>query len=120
MRRRALAYKTKHLMVLWGDDFKFKRAGIQFRNMDLLMQAVRADTGLNIDLRYSTPREYFEAVYRDALTRDVKFMLYSKDFFPYADNADSYWTGYYTTRPTLKVSLLLSKMFQRQVISGSS
>lgn len=24
------------------------------------------------------------------------------DFFPYASNEQSYWTGYYSTRPTLK------------------
>jgi alpha-mannosidase II len=30
------------------------------------------------------------------------FPLLKGDFFPYADNADNFWTGYYTTRPSLK------------------
>lgn len=27
----------------------------------------------------------------------------SGDFLPYADNAKSFWVGYYVTRPALKV-----------------
>ena len=28
--------------------------------------------------------------------------LRSDDFFPYADNKDGFWTGYFTSRPALK------------------
>jgi hypothetical protein len=32
---------------------------------------------------------------------------YVGDFFPYADNADSYWTGYFSSRSQLKGSCAL-------------
>lgn len=47
---------------------------------------------------YSTPNDYMEVIKSLNYTWPTK----SDDFFPYADNAHAYWTGYYTSRPTLK------------------
>ena len=49
---------------------------------------------LGCTISYSTASEYFDHVHRTK----VAFPLYDSDFFPYADNGESYWTGYYTTR----------------------
>lgn len=71
-----------------------------------------------IHIQFGTLSDYFEAVKAE----DVAHPYYDGDFFPYADNEDSYWTvsvhtrgkrdrcltdcastqGYYTTRPLLK------------------
>ncbi len=102
---RAAAYRTRHLLVPFGDDFKFKFASTQFSNMDQLINYINthsADFG-GAHIRYSTPSEYFAAAAADAAARSLTVMRWTGDFFPYADNGDSYWTGYFTTRPTLKV-----------------
>lgn len=64
---------------------------------------------LGLTIQYSTLSEYFTAVRSEAISTNLKFPVLppGNDFFPYADNADSYWTGYYVTRPLLKVRLPL-------------
>ena len=59
---------------------------------------------LNVEVHYSTPSLYFAAVRESALAAAIKFPVQpaGRDFFPYADNKDSYWTGYYVSRPLLK------------------
>ena len=47
---------------------------------------------------YSTPSIYVETKNRANLTWTTK----QDDIFPYADGADAYWTGYFTSRPALK------------------
>ena len=104
MKGRANAYRTKHLLVTFGDDFKFKNANLQFQNMDLIIKAINNNPGLGVSIRYSTLSEYFSAVHSESQQKNIAFPFHRGDFFPYADNGDSYWTGYYSTRPTLKVS----------------
>eukprot|EP01104_Vermistella_antarctica_P015687 TRINITY_DN5202_c0_g4_i2.p1 TRINITY_DN5202_c0_g4~~TRINITY_DN5202_c0_g4_i2.p1 ORF type:complete len:1225 (+),score=354.91 TRINITY_DN5202_c0_g4_i2:133-3807(+) len=97
MKSKSHAYPTKNLLITFGDDFKFRNAGRQFSNMDKVIEAVNeANDGVHV--QYGTVSDYFKAVHDSHQT----FPLYSGDFFPYADNSDSYWTGYYTTRPVLK------------------
>jgi hypothetical protein len=99
LRQRMSSYKSGHLLVPFGDDFKFKAADRQFANMDRLIEHINQNTDqYRMKIRYSTLSEYFEAVSR----ANVRFPLLQGDFFPYADNEDSYWSGYYTTRPLLK------------------
>lgn len=43
-----------------------------------------------IKIRYSTPSEYFDILKREA--KNTQFPVFRNDFFPYADNEDSYWT----------------------------
>ena len=70
--------------------------------MGHVIEALNRRTELKIHARYSTLSEYFSAVHNEATQKTIQFPLYQLDFMPYADNGDSYWTGYYTTRPTLK------------------
>ncbi|SPQ93940.1 Alpha-mannosidase [Plasmodiophora brassicae] len=99
LRRRMTAYRSPHLLVPFGDDFKFRNANLQFRNMDQLIDYINDNPErYQMRLQYSTLSDYFGAV----AASNAKFATVQGDFFPYADNDDSLWTGYYTTRPFLK------------------
>ena len=103
---RSGAYRTSHVMVPFGDDFKFMNAEVQFENMDKLIRAINDDPDNGVTIRYSTPSEYFTAARQEATAKRVAFPVFEHaDFYPYADNRDSYWTGYYTTRPHLKARI---------------
>ena len=51
-----------------------------------------------MNIFYSTPSCYLKAVH------DAKLQWTTKDddFFPYASDPHSYWTGYFSSRPTIK------------------
>jgi hypothetical protein len=66
-------------------------------NIDILMKHFNAKYS-NVQLQYSTPTEYLTAVH-DA---DIEWPTKYDDMFPYADNADGFWTGYFTSRAHLK------------------
>lgn len=54
--------------------------------------------GDKVNLFYSTPSCYLKALHDADLTWPEK----SDDFFPYASDPHTYWTGYFTSRPTQK------------------
>lgn len=58
----------------------------------------RQQNGSLVNLFYSTPSCYLKALH-DA---DLEWTTKSDDFFPYASDPHAYWTGYFTSRPTLK------------------
>lgn len=49
-------------------------------------------------IKYATPSEYIDAIYKDNITYPTK----KDDFFPYADYTDAYWSGYFTSRVSIK------------------
>lgn len=54
--------------------------------------------GLKVNLFYSTPSCYLKSLYDAGITWPTK----TDDFFPYASDPHAYWTGYFTSRPTIK------------------
>ena len=52
-----------------------------------------------VQVFYSTPSRYVKA--KQAETT-VQWPLKEDDFFPYADGPHMFWTGYFTSRPSLK------------------
>jgi len=48
---------------------------------------------------YSTPTAYADAKNAEGTAWAVK----SDDFFPYSDSDHAFWTGYFTSRPLLKL-----------------
>lgn len=57
----------------------------------------------NLKLQWSDPDYYYETIKTHFLENSaISFSQNLHDFFPYADNPNSYWTGFYTSRPALK------------------
>ncbi|KAF3786699.1 Alpha-mannosidase [Nymphaea thermarum] len=88
--------RTNHIMWTMGTDFKYQYARTWFRQMDKLIHYVNKDGRVNA--LYSTPSIYTDAKH----AANESWPLKTDDFFPYADRANAYWTGYFTSRPAFK------------------
>ncbi|KAG1354131.1 Alpha-mannosidase [Cocos nucifera] len=88
--------RTNHIMWTMGDDFQYQYAESWFRQMDKLIHYVNKDG--RVHALYSTPSIYTDAKYAANESWPLKF----DDYFPYADAANAYWTGYFTSRPAFK------------------
>ena len=85
-------------MFKMGSDFHYSNADLWFRNLDILIERVNGAKA-GVFAFYSTPELYLKARAAENLTWPV----YTNDFFPYADCKHCYWTGYYSSRPSLKI-----------------
>ncbi|XP_057982566.1 alpha-mannosidase At3g26720 [Malania oleifera] len=88
--------RTNHIMWTMGTDFRYQYANSWFRQMDKFIHYVNKDGRVNA--LYSTPSIYTGAKY----ATHESWPLKTDDFFPYADHANAYWTGYFTSRPAFK------------------
>ena len=81
-----------------GGDFHYSNARMWFKNADKLKKYINSHPEYGLNIIYSTPNEYMAAIHEERATYPVK----SDDFFPYADDPHSFWTGYFTSRVALK------------------
>jgi len=94
-----VGYRTNNILLYYGEDFAFNEADINYENIEMIMDYVNTNMKGKMKMIYSTPTQYFDSV----LNSGAKFDKHSNyDFFPYADNAHCYWTGYFTSRANLK------------------
>ena len=84
-------------MIPWGDDFWYSNADLTFRNLENYIKYFN-ETYDDITLLYSTPSEYINALKEE----NIKWPVRYDDMFPYADQTDDYWTGYFTSRADYK------------------
>jgi len=99
MKEERVGYRTNNLLLYYGEDFAFNEADINYENIEMIMDYVNKNMKGKMKMVYSTPTQYFDSV----LKSGVKFEKHSNyDFFPYADNAHCYWTGYFSSRANLK------------------
>ncbi|XP_035261901.1 lysosomal alpha-mannosidase [Anguilla anguilla] len=119
----AALYRTNHIIMTMGSDFQYENANLWYKNLDKLIRYVNAlqSQGSKVNLLYSTPSCYLQELHRANLTWSVK----TDDFFPYADDAHDFWTGYFTSRPALKAyervsNSLLQVCNQLEVLGGPS
>ncbi|TRY75861.1 hypothetical protein TCAL_00619 [Tigriopus californicus] len=92
-------FDSEHIMFTMGDDFTYQDAGPFFNELDTLVSLVNersSETGVHV--LYSTPSCYLKALNEEQAVLPTK----TDDFFPYASSVNSYWTGYFTSRPTFK------------------
>ncbi|KAK7070039.1 carbohydrate binding [Halocaridina rubra] len=96
-----------------GSDFQFTSAAVWYKNLDKLIKYVNArqQNGSNVNVFYSTPSCYLHSLHTANLTWPTK----TDDFFPYASNNHSYWTGYFTSRPALKGYVRQTNNFMQAV-----
>ncbi|CAM4731854.1 unnamed protein product [Leuciscus chuanchicus] len=99
--KQASIYKTNHIIMTMGSDFQYENANLWYKNMDKLIKYVNAlqAKGSMVNVLYSTPSCYLQELNLANLTWPLK----TDDFFPYADDAHDFWTGYFTSRPALKL-----------------
>lgn len=78
----------------------------------------------NVTLMYSTPGQYLDALIASNTTWPVRY----DDLFPYADQPQDYWTGYFTSRQGAKKQVRYasaffhsaSKLYSLQAINQTS
>ncbi|KAJ1527978.1 hypothetical protein ONE63_007908 [Megalurothrips usitatus] len=99
-KEQAAKYRSDNVILTMGDDFNYQAANMWFSNMDKLIRYVNNHQKPEdkVHMFYSTPSCYLKAVHDSNNTWSVK----EDDFFPYASDPHAYWTGYYTSRPTIK------------------
>ncbi|XP_076297759.1 lysosomal alpha-mannosidase II [Lasioglossum baleicum] len=96
-KEQASHYRTNNIILTMGEDFNYQQAEMWYTNLDRLIKYVR-ELRPDVNIFYSTPSCYLKAVH-DA---DLQWSTKDDDFFPYASDAHSYWTGYFSSRPAVK------------------
>lgn len=91
-------YRGNHMLAPFGCDFTFANAKMNFNQMDTLIDYFNAHNEANITLMYSTPGAYIDALNKQDITWPVKY----DDMFPYSDNPQDYWSGYFASRQSAK------------------
>ena len=109
MLKQAESYATNHTIVTMGMDFHYRDANKWYTNLDILVDEIQSNPQrYKINLVYSTPSCYLKNIHKQA---HVSWSVKLDDFFPYADAHNSYWTGYFTSRPGLKYQIVLGNNF---------
>jgi len=112
--------ETMNIMWTLGSDFQHMLSEAWMTNLDKLIDGINKMSNGTVKAMYSTPSIYTKAKNAEKVTWSVK----TDDFFPYADGADNYWTGYFTSRPALKRYIRVQSAFLQvarhmELFSGS-
>ena len=93
-------YCHNDVFILMGEDFTYENAEENFVKLDDLISYMNKEKEFKDKLivKYSTPGEYMKSI----MHTNISFPTKEDDMFPYSDGADSYWTGYFTSRPNDK------------------
>jgi lysosomal alpha-mannosidase len=98
-----------------GSDFTFMNARQNFKNLDKLMKYVNSHPELGIHVEYSTPSKYMKRVAEVSKKENITYPKKTDDFFPYAMEPQGYWTGFFTSRPSLKAVVKESSRYLQKV-----
>jgi hypothetical protein len=98
-RNRASWFRHDHLLIPYGCDFAHQNAYYTMYQMEQLMAYINSNSTYNVSVFFSTLADYTKAVNDLNLVWDFE----DEDFFDYIDSPHSWWTGYFTSRPLLKL-----------------
>lgn len=100
VKQRAAWFRTPHVLWPWGCDKQFFNASVQFDNMDPLLEYINNHSvQFGISVQYATLNDYFQALHDFNVTWYIRD---HHDFLPYSSEPQQAWTGFYTSRSTLK------------------
>ncbi|XP_011151265.1 lysosomal alpha-mannosidase isoform X1 [Harpegnathos saltator] len=91
-------FRTNNIILTMGGDFTYQYAEMYYTNLDKLIRYTNDRNGSTVNVLYSTPSCYLKALHE----QDLRWPTKSDDFFPYASDPHAYWTGYFSSRPTVK------------------
>jgi alpha-mannosidase II len=104
-RKKSQLFKTNVLLVPLGDDFRYDREDEvikQYTNYEKLFSYINSHQELRTKVQFGTLSEYRKAI-NEEYGSVSGFPTLSGDFYTYADRADHYWSGYFTSRPFFKL-----------------
>jgi hypothetical protein len=90
-------YRYNHIMIPYGGDFEWTSAHLIFSNLDKVLPYINNNYS-NVTIMYSTPSKFLDAIYNLSASWPVRY----EDMVPYSDPLNAYWTGFFTSRPTIK------------------
>jgi len=94
-------HRTNHVALPWGCDFAYQNAAQNYEEMEKLIDYVNTRNQVNVVFLQSTPGRYVDALKATATT----FPVYYNDMYPYSDAPNEYWSGYFSSRPSGKISV---------------
>ncbi len=97
IKERSNHQKGNHIFLPMGDDFQYKNAHEWYKNMDKLIHYANQDGKVNVF--YSTLGLYTKEKNKET---NIAWNVKTDDFMPYANNVNGWWSGYFTSRPTVK------------------
>ncbi|XP_048220300.1 epididymis-specific alpha-mannosidase [Perognathus longimembris pacificus] len=100
VKQRAAWFRTPHVLWPWGCDKQFFNASVQFANMDPLLEHVNSHAAqFGVSVQYATLGEFFHGLHTLNATWSVRD---HHDFLPYSSERWQAWTGFFTSRSSLK------------------
>ncbi|UJR27289.1 hypothetical protein I4U23_008584 [Adineta vaga] len=97
-------YNSKNIAVIYGGDFEYEDATQYFQNIDAMISTInnlqnRTNEKFKYNVHYSTPTCFVHAISKEKRSWPVR----EGDFLSYAHRAHAFWTGFYTSRPGIKL-----------------
>ena len=116
----AYTKKGQNIFIPFGCDFSFQNARADYQYLERLMSYASKHNTANMKFVMSTPSDYVDAVKKENVTWPVRY----GDTYPYAETANDYWNGYYSSRAGAKKQVkdasalhnAESKLFAQRVI----
>lgn len=115
----------QNVMVLVGDDFTHANAYMSFHELEQIIDMVnKKSSELNMTLIMSTPGAYVDALKAEKVKWPVRY----DDLLNYYEDKWSFWSGYYTSRPSYKKQIKdastifhsQAKLYARKMIDQST